>query len=536
MKSWIIIPAIVVLAGLYLFFFLHPVSLISPDELSYLFFSEHFARTGSFFYRSPGDQIMGEQGFIPRKFHYTAAGEIVSRKPPGLIIVYGLFQRLLPGRWSRSFFPIMALVVLYLFYRFTACFFPDARHRLAAVLLLASMPLFLLRSNACSPAMLNLAVFILSLLCLDGVLNKGNWYHYAGLGVAAALLIWVRQTSVLLWIPLGFIILRDRKRLIKNRLLWTGAGFIVLLGAYFFYNHFIYGNFFAVSYTVQFSRAGTGGTGESIKNFFRIVQMHPQVWLLHVLSIPITFSIAFPPLILGVIGYCLAWKEKPVRRWILLSGTTFAVLIVFFANFETYGFSSGEINLRSSFLRYCLPAIVFGPIGAVFFLSKLGRLFERSLAILVIFNIIIALTAPMGLMDSLYLGHYYSRVKEFILDNTDDRSVILSNYWDKMAFPERMVFSSLSGMGKKQWDSLLSLISKKGYRPVYIEYRRDQADFKALRENYRWDRVEGPEILKGVMKKMKPPGDIYPVTIFTYRGPVTGVIPAKPKKPMDNPG
>lgn len=516
------LPVIILLAGIYLFFFLQPMDLISPDELSYLFFSKHFAETGRLFYSSPGDRIMEERGFIPRKFHYNSEGEIVSRKPPGLIIAYGTFQRLVSLDYARSFFPILAIVVLYLFYLLSGCVFRETNLRLASVLLLASMPLFLLRSYACSPAMLNLAVFISSLLFLHGVIERGRWYHYLGLGIMAGLMIWVRQTSVLLWIPLGSGLLIGHKRLIKIRLIWSGAGIVILLALYLIYNQYIYGNFLALSYTVQFSNPGQAGAGESINNFFRIVRFHPRIWILHLVSIPLTFSVAFPPLVLAIVGFCIAWKEGAARRWLFLAGITFLVLIAFFANFETYGFAKQEINLRSSFLRYCFPALIFLPLGTVFFLSRQKQLFTRFLIILITFNIIIALVAPLGLLDSFYLGYYYRQVKGFILENTDENSVVLSNYWDKMVFPERLVFSSISGRSKEQLADLISLIIRKGYRPVYIEHPRDRDAFQSIKDDYLWEKISGPKNLKGLLKKMKPPGDIYPVVTYKYREPLTG--------------
>ena len=116
---------------------------------------------------------------------------------------------------------------------------------------------------------------------------------------------------------------------------------------------------------------------------------------------------AFPPLILGVIGFFWMWKEKTARRWLSFSALLGAVLLLFFSNFETYGFSSREMALRSSFFRYCLPALIFLTIPTVFLLSRLKYFFKTALAIVIAFNIAVALFLPLGVVESEMLGVYY---------------------------------------------------------------------------------------------------------------------------------
>ncbi len=185
-----VLTAVMVPLGLiYLWFFISPPPLISPDEVSYRFFARRLARENTIFYRPPGDRLMGVKGFLPRAFHYNVRGEVVPRKPPGLIFLWAAYEKLVGPRFSATLFPLLAGGVLFLFYLFTARIFADRRIRAAATLLLASMPVFLLRSHAYSPTMLNLAVFLILILIIDRMLDRGRWYYYPSAGMVMGLLV-----------------------------------------------------------------------------------------------------------------------------------------------------------------------------------------------------------------------------------------------------------------------------------------------------------------------------------------------------------
>lgn len=514
MKSTALMIMVIILALIYGAFFFIPPALISPDELSYRFFSGRLAREGTIFYHPEGDRIMGERGFLPRKFHYNVRGEVVSRKPPGLIFVWAGFTRLVGAGFSSALFPLLSAGVLILFYLFSGDIFSDRRLRLASLLLLASMPLFLLRSHAYSPTMLNLIILFSTLLFLRRMLDQGRWYHYLGTGIMAGLLIWVRPTSLLVWLPLGWCLLAERRRLKAAKLIWLGAGCLGMLLLYFIYNKLAFGNFLASGYYVDYLDRGDRSVMGSLKGFFRIMEFHPRIWISHLVSTPYAFSLAFPPLILGITGFYMIFREEYPRRWLYFGGILTAVLVVFFANFETYGFYSREMNLRSSFLRYCLPGLVFLPLGAAFFLSKLKRFFPSALAIAMAFNIIVALFAPLGLLESVLLGNYYRQAGKFILEKTDENSVILSSYWDKLVFPERLVFSDVRGKDEEFLVPLLSRIRARGYQAVYIGHYYDRDSFRPFLREGEEGKISGPVRLHGLLNWIKPPARIYPVEIY----------------------
>ena len=513
MKSTLLITVVVLLALIYAAFLFVPPPLISPDELSYRFFAELLAREGTIFYYPEGDRIMGERGFLPRKFHYNVRGEVVSRKPPGLILTWAVFKKLAGKRFSPAFFPLLALAVLFLFYRLSRHIFPDRGVRTASLLLLASAPVFLLRSWAYCPTMLNLLIFFAALLFLQQIFIRGRWYHYLGTGLAAGIFVWVRQTSLLLWLPLGVWLFLERKKLKVSGLIWLGSGALGLLALYLIYNRLVFGNFLATSYTVLLLQPGDHSAAAGIRGFFRIVEFHPKIWLLHLVSSPLAFSLAFPPLVIGLVGFSMMIKEGYRRSWLYFWGLLSLILIAFFSNFQTYGIHHGELSLRSSFLRYCLPSLVFLPLGAAFFLSKLKNFFPAALAVLVAFNLLLALIAPQGLLQSVLLGDYYRQASKFILDNTDKNCVILSSYWDKLAFPERLVFSDLRDKDEDFLDNLLSRIGAKGYRAVYIDHYYDRNAFRSFLRGMEKGKISGPERLPGLLNWIKPPSDIYPVSI-----------------------
>ncbi len=337
-----------------------------------------------------------------------------------------------------------------------------------------------------------------------------------------------RPTSLLIWIPVFIALFFQRRRLKPRLLIGFGIALLITAGLYLVYNMEVFGNFLATGYSIRHIDSADRTASGAARGFFEIVQFHPRIWLTHIVSAPISFSLAFPPLILGVIGYFLMWKERIGRRWLYFAAWLGLVLLGFFSNFATYGYFSRELVLRSSFFRYCLPALIFLVLPAAFLLTRLNEFFQTALAIVVAFNIAVAFFSPLGLVESEILGDYYRQARKFILKNTDENTVILSAYWDKLVFPERLVYSDVRDKEEESIRPLLSRIRERGYEPVYIAHYDDYAGFEPFFSSRPAGRISGPDPLRGILKWLKPPSRVYPVEIHELVGDGRGAAGPRP--------
>jgi len=495
----------------------HP---LSPDEVDYQYTSTLFSQSGKIVFKSEGDAIFRESGFLPRHFSYNKAGEIVPHGSPGFIIFLGLLKFLLPDFVAILINPLLMVVCIYLIYKISGIIFDEEKKCLYAALLFASMPLVFRGAYGIMPDVLNLAIFLLAFWTVLKLLEEKHIRDYLLLGICLGLLCWVRQTSVLLFIPLGIFILLYRKDLLNTRLVLTGTIAGLFIMGLLLFNWKIFGQIFAVGLTA--TKHIPSATEHILKEqgllkTLRILSIRPGIVFNHLRSVPSAFLLAFPPLIFSIFGVYYSHNKEINRKFSIFFLSLATLLVLFFSNFITYGYTQGELTFNSSFLRYLLPCFALLPILAVVGIFGLGIKTRIIFPTVLVFNLIIAIVGPFGLAETILARLYFKEASSFLLKNTNEQSVIFSYYWDKSVFPERIVFTRQLN-SREELSALIDKIFSHKYTLYYVCYKRTIRLEKFLMDNYDLEVTRGPELKNPFLKIVPPPRSIYPVKLYKICG------------------
>jgi Dolichyl-phosphate-mannose-protein mannosyltransferase len=541
--------------------FLFTDEVISPDDLVYDFFSSHLAETGKIGYRPPGDAIFGREGFTPRYFVYNSSGETFPRKFPGFIIFWAGLKRILPGEASRLVNPICAVFALWMLFLIGKAVFPGFNTPIRAAILLATTPVFIRRTFAYNPTLFNLAIFLAALYFLIRLLQSRRLYFYLAFGVFAGAMIWIRPTNIVYLAGFAIMIFIERKKVVGKRLIILIILVVLFGGGLLLYNHASYGSFFNLGYTADQQPVQTSVSTKvplNIRMIIDYLNFHPGIWMMHLKNAPLAFTLAFPLLIISLIGFMIprqsrtsgpvllsdegtyaeagsaAEEEGPLEvgdslpiRFNLYYFWLFLISIVFFSNFATYGHEKGELILHSSYLRYLMPTLCLLPLFAARALERFSFPPIRLMAILAGFNLIVALVGPGGSVETIMQSRYYRECRSFLLENTDKKTVIFTYYWDKLVFPERMVYTHGTQTPSDEIGDMIRMVEEKGYRVVYPFNPCDSIIGDILRKDYRVKEITGPTNLSPLTRRAADfiPGDLYPVRLYT----VVGLKPIRPR-------
>jgi len=533
--------------------FLFTGEVISPDDLVYDFFSSHLAETGQIGYNPPGDTIFGREGFTPRYFVYNSSGETFPRKFPGFIIFWSGLKRVLPAEASRLVNPICAVFALWMLFLISRAVFPGASTPIRAVIFLATAPVFIRRTFAYNPTLFNLAIFLAALYFLIRFLQDRKLYFYLAFGLFAGSMIWIRPTNIVYLAGFAIMIFIERKKVVGKRLLILIVLVALFGGGLLFYNHASYGSFFNLGYTADQQPVETSVSTKvplNIRMIIDYLNFHPGIWMMHLKSAPLAFTLAFPLLILSLLGFVtprrsrnagaalgsvessfdesgpgikegnLAAGENIPIRFNLYYFWLCIISIAFFSNFATYGHEKGELTLHSSYLRYLMPTLCLLPLFAARALERFSFPPLRLISILAGFNLIVALVGPGGSVETIMQSRYYRQCRSFLLDHTDDKTVVFSYYWDKLVFPERMVYTHGTQTPSDEIGDLIRLVEERGYRVAYPFNPCDSIIGDLLQKDYQVEEITGPNNLSPLTRRAADfiPGDLYPLRLYKVVG------------------
>ena len=511
---------VLLLGGLFVFYLVpHVISRcpLSPDELDFDYFSSLLAGKGRMSFQPRGDLLFGLKGFVPRDFTYNYRGEAVPWGPPGFIVLAAAARAALPGWGAVVLNPILGVLAVYLCYRLCCFVLKDERRAFGAALLLGTMPAFIHFDNFFIADILSVAIFLGACCSLARATEEGCCLHYLLFGTFCGLLIWVRYTNLILILPMLVYIFAGRGRVRALPLIAAAVLACVIAGAFLIYCRELYGNYFAIGYSSEkFARQATEAAWQSsaIGKLLAWYRFRPWEIFSHLIFIPVSFSIAFPPFILAVLAVFTDLKRGRGRAFYLSYLVLFLLLLLLFGNYRVYGFEERHMTLQSSFLRYSLPFLIFLPLLAVKSLGAIGGGRGGIILLVAAFNLLVAVFGPFGVADTVGGRAYFSRAARFIVDSTPDNAVIITSYWGKTIFPERMVFSRAGGLRPEEVDGVVAAVAGSGSVPYYVDHPSDRGLLRHLRRNYDLDEVTGPADLPWFMRKGRLPRELYPVRLF----------------------
>ena len=506
--------------------------LLSPDEVNYDYFSTLLASRGKIGSQVPAEAELGITGLVPRSFANNERGQVLPCVAPGFIFLLALFKLIFPDSWALILNPLLAIVAIYLCYHLSRIILEDDRQALWAALVLAVTPIFGWLATSIQPGMLNLVIFLAGLLALLEAVSSNKKIYYIVFGGCCGLLIWARYSSVLFLPALGLPIYWNWKRLRRRYLLFSlaaGSFFIVLLMVYL---NFLYGSPLATGYPHLSHKGFSTSATSSISglSFGLEILLQPSLrWLrLNLLPIPISFSLAAPVFIFSLVGLYL-WMKSRRTTWLNASFglMVFFLPVWFFGNLAPYGYDNPQVarenflTLGSGFLRYLLPFFALLPIWGAVALSAFARSAQKpALVILVVLSLFTFVFAPWGLIEKTFARLYFRSVSNFVLAHTEEKTVVLTSYWDVGLFPHRPVFTRTRGLSKDQLEELTGSILNGGYSVAYVRHRMDEQVGEFLSINYPVEIVRGPFEKKGsFLAKLPWPETHYPIVLYIVKAP-----------------
>jgi len=514
----------VICFALYVFPYLLSSKLIVNDEVGLNHFSSLAADSGTLKYVPEGDRIFGFPGFVPEQTVYTASGEAIPKQPPGFILLAAIAKAFTPGQFFLVLNPILGMVCVLLIYGIGRHFLGSDQSAFYAALLLASTPVFIHWTQMFYVDIANLTAFLLSIWCLLQSLETRRAVFLGGFGLSLGAMIWIRQSSVLLLIPIAMVLFlnRDRFRLEMYRLPAVCFGLAVVL--LMVYNTQIYGSPFKTGYSMGhlpgYSMghlpAASGTISSALFENFQLVTLSFELLWSHLKWLLPSFTLAFPPLILAFIGMTTGLKSQEKRNISILLWLTLLILFIFFASRATYGVARAELTLQSSFLRYLLPFFALLSIPTLWALEKLNKARFQWVCLIVLLNLSVASFAHFGIIHTILNRLYWEDVARFVVQNTNNKTVVISPYWSSVIFPDRLVYS-LHPASREKLESTIDGILQKGYSVALIYHSSNSLLFETLDEDMFLEKVTGPQELN-VLLRMLPvaiPSHVYPVKLYT---------------------
>jgi hypothetical protein len=449
-----------ILAGIFFFVysflsfgtFGEPMRFNSPDETANYFFTKKFAQTGEIFYFE--DQNLRADDVIHPRSTKSISGKVVPTSFLGLIIFYGFVAKIL-GIFIIPFLtPLLAVVGVLFFYLFVKNIFDESIAYLSSILLFFFPAYWYYSSkvmyhNVAFLVFLIIAFYFLSLQFKEGGRGKKSSLFFSGLFFGLALSF---RLSEIIWIFFILLVVYFYyfKKISYKKIVILALGLLLPLSLMLFYNNILYSSPFSSGYSGSVNNEGSGTSFlvdiyNTILPFGFNFKAIVKNFINYFLSFFWFFSIP------AIIGFFIILKDNINKRKkvYLISYFILAIwLLVYYGSWQIRdNISLSSVTIGNSYIRYWLPmyifalpfvAIVFFKVASINFLKNKIVYFLTAFFIVISFNIVVVkgeesiLRVRNNVLD-------YKKDALNIYNITEDNSIILSRYEDKVFFPERRV-------------------------------------------------------------------------------------------------
>lgn len=498
----------------------------SPDETANYYFAKSYATDHSLSKFEPANVVASDL-VIPRSLRSDNGwikpvsflgiiliyGEIGNLTTPavipyltpffgaiGIIFFYLLVKRLFNSRIGLISAALLAIFPVYIYYSVRSMF-----HNVLFLVLLIIGFYFLIRTLDKAYSY-HVKPKLISFKIPKNVLSGWLFTFLSGIFIGLAV---ITRSSELLWLaPVLFIIvLFYGWRLGLSRLLIFASGIGLGMLPAFYYNQILYQSPFYGGYgqmnqsLADISSAGSElirHTVASQVNVYQelITKIFKNVFFFgfHVGQSREMFTYyvtqMFPWLtwlaVLGVSGLVVLNFSKPRKKyfvyllvWLILS----VILILYYGSWRfTDNPNAASHTIGNSYTRYWLPIYLMGlPMAALaielsfkgfFFLfrkKKIYRLLVSSGAVVIVFLIAVSSVnfllfgSEEGLFNLYYNTREDKRLGEMVFKLTPDDAIIVTQYHDKVLFPERKIL-----MGRMEEENYYPYVAKLlNHYPVY---------------------------------------------------------------------
>jgi len=298
--------------------------------------------------------------------------------------------------------------------------------------------------------------------------NKTIYYAISGLFFSVALIL--RYENVILIAPLALVLLINKRKGINVKGVFIAL--VILLSVVIpilMLNNALYGGYFKTGYKIEFGEFVSYGT----TSFFNEQSIgHISLYLLGLYA---PYTIIF---IIGIMIFFMGYDAKKNQfdsGFKLIFGYTILVFlakIIVSSSYNLYGIENAVLN--ASFVRYIAPVffLLFPFISYIILKVKDMRIIAVLLVAIVLLNFN---TAIYGSDHMNGVSSQHSALKfwldelNFVMNSTDERSLIVVNKQDKIFFPERniLLYGSIENMSSDDFtDSLIS--AKRANISIYL--------------------------------------------------------------------
>lgn len=477
-------PEKMLIAAGFLFFILYSLFAIrsgtifnSPDENANYFFSRLVAENNSLKYQLP----VTTDVVHPRSMT-VVNHKIVPQSFLGLPLIYGLLAKIFSSQAIIFFTPLLSVISVYFFYQIIKKIFNQQTALISSLLFFIHPAVIYYATRGLFHNLLFIDLLIIGLyFLLNKELTNKNIFlssFFIGLALITRYVeaVWVLSLLLILY-------LLNRAKISFKQLII----FVTVLTLFFLIigllNNNLYGNFFATGYKPSGFSDNQQLPNSAITNFpleqkSKVILVLTNFW--HY-GIKIFWWFALP-LIIGLTWFCKSFpvKNKNQIYYFLLFLIISAGLILAYGQFAfTDTPDKTKINIGSSYIRYWLPIYIWSLPFITIGLLKIKQLvvtdkYFKSIGtilslIILIYNFLFVFKlADEALAKNTLLE--YQEIKARVLSLTETDSIIVSNYYDKLFFPDRLVITNFEEEREKKLAAIEQLL-KTNHEVYYYSWQ-----------------------------------------------------------------
>jgi hypothetical protein len=451
---------------------------LSPDETANYAFTKRFALTGKLTIDEPLNPKVNN--IVHPRSMMVEEGQLKPMSFLGIIIMYGTLARWTSIAIIPFLTPLIGALGIIIFYFLVKRLF-DRRTALLAACLLAFFPPYFYYSCRSMFHNIPFAVLTLAGLLFAVAMNQKAekpWLQkllfpaLAGLFLGLAI---ITRTSELLWLGPTLVVLWffncKNTGVIKLLVLLAFLGIGLLPSAY--YSQILHGSPLSTGYPqmnqslTQLSQTGgqliTSGITEislwqKVRDLIFYFGFNPkQTAKMTYNYFYAMFGWLFWGAVLGAVIFLVQFRKIKKRQLLFLSAFTLfsLVLLFYYGSWEFHDNPDpAKATIGNSYTRYWLPVYMGSIILAALGINRLSRLLKnrnlrhaaRLLAVgtFMLWGATFSLVGKdEGLIESYYKQRLSQEEWQQVLAMTENNSVIITKYHDKLFFPERKVVYGL---------------------------------------------------------------------------------------------
>ncbi|MDD5749555.1 MAG: hypothetical protein PHO91_02085 [Patescibacteria group bacterium] len=431
-----------------------------PDANANYFFAQVFSRSNSFTYFEPLNLLT--DNLIHSRSINVVDGFLVPMTFLPLLLIFGLFFKLLGGAGILFLTPLLAALSGYFVYRLSRVIFQSTDLGLIITLLFLSLAPWVFFANT---VMLPNVAFIFLLLAgwhfIAKSWQKDKYHLYFIFGsLLLSLAVFIRP-SEFFWLAFVslFILYVKRRQLSWSHLLLGLASFLSIFLLFIFLNKATYGGFLAIGYLQLASGelpteldSSAGGLAGLLQIAFFPFGFDPR--LIAVNFYKYFMALSWPHFIFALAGLFLLWKNKASGVWkkyFLLTPFVFFLILLYYASWDLADPLVKELNTISiSYVRYFLPLYIWVLPLIAYFIFRLfyaANRFNQAALYLIVAALMLSslkiafLSKPDGLVENSRTLQSYSRQFVAVSALIESEAVIISERSDKVFFPAYRVIA-----------------------------------------------------------------------------------------------